>query len=160
MNLDPRRGAVVAEAKTWLLTPYHHMGRVKGAGADCLTMLAEVYERAGITGHIEIPFYPRDWHIHRDEERYVAGVSKYAAEYWLDTDVDRCVPRVPSKPLPEPGDIALYKFGRAYAHGMIVVEWPRGIHAWAGVGVMWADATQPQLAERPARYFDPFVAPN
>ena len=45
---DPRRAAVVAEAATWLRTPYHHMGRVKNAGTDCLMLLAEVYEAAGV----------------------------------------------------------------------------------------------------------------
>ena len=31
---DPRRLVVVEEARGWLGTPYHHMGRVKGAGTD------------------------------------------------------------------------------------------------------------------------------
>src|SRR5437660_5143962 len=53
MTIGQRRGLVVAEAETWLRTPYHHMARVKGAGADCLTLLAEVYEKAGV-----IPQYP------------------------------------------------------------------------------------------------------
>lgn len=33
----------VAEAITWLGTPYHHQGRVKGVGVDCGTLLCEVY---------------------------------------------------------------------------------------------------------------------
>jgi len=35
-EMDPRRLAVTEEARVWLGTPYHHMGRVKGAGTDCL----------------------------------------------------------------------------------------------------------------------------
>jgi hypothetical protein len=46
---DPRRLVVVEEARGWLGTPYHHMGRVKGAGTDCLMMLAAVYERRGFS---------------------------------------------------------------------------------------------------------------
>lgn len=35
----------VAEALTWLGTPYHQQGRVKGVGVDCGTLLCEVYEK-------------------------------------------------------------------------------------------------------------------
>ena len=77
---DPRRLAVTEEAVGWLRTPYHHMARVKGVGADCLTLLAEVYEKAGVIPHVEIPFYPPDWNLHRDAERYLEGVMRYARE--------------------------------------------------------------------------------
>ena len=64
------RAAAVKEAKTWIGTPFHHAARVKGAGVDCLMLLAEVYERAGVTaGRIKPPFYVPDWHLHRDAER-------------------------------------------------------------------------------------------
>ena len=42
------RGRLLPKRGSWIGTPYHHMGRVKGAGADCLTLLAEIYERAGV----------------------------------------------------------------------------------------------------------------
>lgn len=48
--------------------PCHHMGQVEGAGTDCLTMLAEVYEACRVIPHLEIPFYPADWNLHRDAE--------------------------------------------------------------------------------------------
>ena len=73
------RAAVVTEAKTWIGTPFHHAARVKGAGVDCLMLLAEVYERAGVTaGRINPPFYVPDWHLHRDAERYMEGLLRYA----------------------------------------------------------------------------------
>jgi hypothetical protein len=118
------------------------MGRVKGAGTDCLMMLAEVYEAARIVPHIEITFYPPDWHLHRDAERYLYGMVRYARE-------------IPGPP--EPGDVALFKFGRCFAHGAIVIEWPCLIHAWHSAGVLYAEAKQPQLAGRSVRFFDPFV---
>src|SRR5262249_33983795 len=112
--LDPRRAAVLATARDWLATPYHHMGRVKGAGTDCLMLLAEVYAACSVVPKISVPFYPPDWHLHRSAERYLDGVTRYAREIEA----------------PGPGDIALFKFGRCFAHGVIVVEWPRLIHAW------------------------------
>ena len=79
-DMDPRRLAVTKEAREWLGTPYHHMGRLRGAGTDCLMVLAEVYEAAAIVPHVEVPFYPPDWHLHRDAERYLEGMMRYARE--------------------------------------------------------------------------------
>jgi hypothetical protein len=61
-------------------------------------------------------------------------------------------------PAPEPGDVAIFKFGRCYAHGVIVTKWPLMIHSWVdgGVGVMRGDVTQPLLYKRQMRLFDPF----
>ena len=140
--VDPRRLAVIEEARGWLRTPYHHMGRVRGAGTDCLMLLAEVYERAGVIPHIDVPFYPPDWNLHRDAERYLFGVACHAREI--------------AEPA-QPGDVAVFKFGRCFAHGAIVLTWPRLIHAWHSTGVVDVDATQPPLAGRPVRFFDPFA---
>ena len=145
--VDPRRSTVVAEAESWLRTPYHHMARVKGAGADCLTLLAEVYEKAGVIPRVEVPFYPPDWNLHCDAERYLEGITRYAREIPYCADIS-----------PAAGNVAIFKFGRCFAHGAIVVSWPRLIHAWHSAGVVYADAKQGQLALRPVRIFDPFSA--
>jgi cell wall-associated NlpC family hydrolase len=137
-----QREAIIAEAKSWIGTPFHHEARVKGAGVDCLMLLAEVYERAGICGHITVPHYPPDWHLHRDAERYSDGLLGHAREI--------------AGP-PEPGDIALFRFGRTFSHGAIVIEWPRLIHAYWRSGVVWGDATLFPLAGRPVRFFSPFL---
>ncbi len=153
--IDPRvrRALVVGEAESWIGTPYHHMGRIKGAGVDCLTLLAEVYEAAGIIPHIELEFYPPDWNLHRDAERYLAGVMQHAVEFApLE---DRSSEGLLIKD-PDPGDVAVFKFGRCYAHGTIVTKWPLLIHSWVNGGVMRGDAMQPMLAGRPVRFFDPF----
>jgi NlpC/P60 family putative phage cell wall peptidase len=135
------RAAVVAEAESWIGTPFHHAARVKGAGVDCLMLLAEVYERAGVAGHIDPPFYVPDWHLHRDAERYLDGLLDYAR---------------PIAGPPLPGDIALFRFGRTFSHGSIVAQWPRLIHAYWSIGVVWGDATLYPLKERDLRFFSPF----
>jgi cell wall-associated NlpC family hydrolase len=136
-----QRQRVVAEAKTWLRTPYHHMGRIKGGGTDCLMLLAEVYEAAGVIRHVDVPFYPPDWNLHRDAERYIQGLMRYAHEIGGP---------------PQGGDVAVFRFGRCFAHGAIVVSWPRLIHAWCDAGVVFADGGQPPLIGRQVRFFDPF----
>lgn len=37
-----KRESIVAEARAWLGTPYHHEGRVKGAGVDCIGLVIGV----------------------------------------------------------------------------------------------------------------------
>lgn len=143
--MGPRRTAVIAEAMTWIGTPFHHAARVKGAGVDCLMLLAEVYERAGVTGHIAPPFYVPDWHLHRDAEKYLEGLASYTMAIEA----------------PEPGDIALFKHGRTFSHGAIVIEWPRVIHAYWAIGVVWGDAMLYPLKDREAKFFSPFSdSPN
>jgi cell wall-associated NlpC family hydrolase len=117
MSEVEERARVVAVARQWLRTPYRHASRVKGSGADCLTLLAEVFSEAGLISRPVIPYYPHDWHLHRDAERYTAGLLQYTHE-------------ITGPPLP--GDIALWKFGRCFSHGAIVVEWPVIIHAYVG----------------------------
>jgi cell wall-associated NlpC family hydrolase len=143
MAVVVERQRVVAEALSWVGTPYRTAQRVKGkdGGADCLTLVAEVFERAGIVPRVEIPYYSQDWHLHRGVERYLEGVLAHAREV----------------PNAEPGDLALFRFGRCFAHGAIVVRWPRLVHAWNGMGVVETDATQPLLAKRPTRFFSPFL---
>lgn len=137
-----QREAVIAEARTWLHTPYHHQGRVKGHGVDCLMLLAEVYPAALGWPAIEVPEYPIDWHLHRSEERYLTGLLQYAR---------------PIKADPQPGDIALWRYGRCFAHGAIVVAWPLVIHAHAlEREVLYGDASQPPHQGRPVRFFSPW----
>src|SRR5579864_4635628 len=180
IDIDAERAAVVAEARAWLRTPYHHMGRVKGAGVDCATLLAEVYANAGVIPMVTIPYYPPDWHLHRDAERYLAFVLDYAEEISSPSlrpgqplfavgpcGFDReersngsCLPLAGGGKgggeaiAPLPADLALWRFGRCFSHGAIVVDWPLVIHAYAGRGCVMEDAAKArwlaQVGERAA----------
>lgn len=121
MEEQQQRLTVVQEALCWLGTPYAHQGRVMGAGVDCGMFLAEVFEGAGVIPHTEIEDYPHDWHQHREEERYLANVERYAHQ------VERA---------PLPGDIVLYRFDKAISHGAIVLAWPQIIHSYIRLGVV------------------------
>lgn len=143
-----QRKRVVEVARTWVGTPYHTAGRVKGAGVDCLTILAEVYHEAGLIERADIPYYPADWHLHKDTERYLEGVARYATEF---------------EGPPLPGDIVVWRFGRCFSHGAIVTEWPQVIHAYVGTKVCTEDALKArwlthvgegrQGGERQRKYF-------
>lgn len=54
-------GRVVAAARTWIGTPYHHQASVKGAGADCLGLVRGVYREVMGREPEAAPAYSRDW---------------------------------------------------------------------------------------------------
>ncbi len=121
------RAAVILEAKTWLRTPYHHQGRVKGAGVDCAMLPAAVYSACRLIPAVDPGYYPADWHLHSGREIYLEWVLKFAVE-------------IPGPGLP--GDFVLFKFGRCWAHGGIVIKWPHIIHAFLNCPVSQDDANR------------------
>lgn len=103
-NESEERAAVVAEARSWIGTPYHNCADVKGAGVDCGMLLVRVFVDTGLCTPFDPRPYPPDWNLHRSEERYLCFIFDRTAELTM----------------PQPGDVAVYKFGRCYAHGGIV----------------------------------------
>jgi cell wall-associated NlpC family hydrolase len=133
------REQVVAEAMTWLRTPYHHRGALKGIGVDCAQFPLRVYASCGLIEPFEPGDYATDWHLHRSEERYLNLVTMRARE--IDpADV-------------QPGDFVLFRVGRCFSHGAIVVSWPRIIHAVIDLCVTLDEATNGKLAGRPIKAF-------
>lgn len=122
LSPDVARAAVLAEAMTWIRTPWHHAARVKGAGVDCAQFLIAVYVAAGLIDDFSPDSYPPDWHLHRDEQRFMNNLMRYTE-------------RVDS---PLPGDVAMFQYGRHAAHGSLVIEpdAPTIIHAWRDEGMV------------------------
>lgn len=104
---------VIAEARSWIGTPYHHKGRVKGVGVDCGGMVYACYEP-----HYHLkPFpddYPADWCLHDQQELYLDWISPYVSEVRH----------------PVPGGLSLFRFGKCYAHAAIYTEKNTFIHAY------------------------------
>ncbi|WP_207000753.1 hypothetical protein [Trinickia mobilis] len=132
------RDEVIDIARTWLRTPYRHEGRVKGAGVDCAMLLCEVYHEAGLIPYIDPRPYPQDWALHRSKERYLGWVEKFGHEVAV----------------PQRGDLALYRFGRCYSHGVIVIDWPGEIiHSYRDLGVLLDRGDAGYLMDRQVRFF-------
>lgn len=115
--MSAARDRVVAEARDWLGTPWHHMARVKHGGVDCAQFLCAVFEASGLTPHIDLGYYPMDWHLHNDRPRFLEILAQHAEPV---ADAEAALP----------GDVAMFRFGRHAAHGAIVVGWPLIIHAY------------------------------
>jgi cell wall-associated NlpC family hydrolase len=130
---------VVSIARDWLGTPYHHHARIRGVGVDCVQLLLAVYPLAGVCDMIDTGTYDQQWHLHQDGEMYrdrllIAG--------WRMIDV------------PALGDIALYRFGRAYSHaGIVSTDAGDVIHAYAGRGVIITQPGEPPLCGRKTTYW-------
>jgi cell wall-associated NlpC family hydrolase len=139
------RQRVIAEAETWLGTPFHFGARVKGAGVDCAQFIAAVFEACGIFRAEEWGFFGKDWHLNTDEDHYRYRLVRHASE-------------LPVSDAVRPGDVALVKVGRAFSHGGIVIAWPNLICAGPIGGVKLASAElDPMWVGWEKLFFDPFI---
>lgn len=132
-----QREAVIAEARRWLKTPYEHRQHLLGVGVDCAWLLIEVYHSVGLLPWIDPGAYAQDWHLHRSKELYLSWLEEYGHQ-------------VES---PQPGDVAIWQFGRTYSHGAVVIDEHRVIHSFLAIGVEVADMREERLASRPVRYY-------
>lgn len=55
------RDAIVAEARRWIGTPYHHQASLIGVGADCLGLVRGVWRGLNGSETEAPPAYSRDW---------------------------------------------------------------------------------------------------
>lgn len=142
--LDPHeRKRVLDEAATWRGTPWHHNARIKGVGVDCAQYLAAVYHASGIIEEVAPREYAADWALHRNQELFAAEVLRHAVP------VDE----------PGPADVVLYKVGRTFSHGAIVVQWPNIIHACRERGMVCYDEGDSGLFnDRRARFYSVRIA--
>jgi len=112
------RAEVIRVAYEWLGTPFADCGRVKGknGGVDCAQFAFCVYREVKLIDaalYREAPKYPSDWFLHRDEDKLLEIVRRFARE----------------TSNPKPADLALWKFGRTYSHVAIMLDRPNIIHA-------------------------------
>lgn len=142
--------AAVAEARTWLGTPWHHEGGVKGAGVDCAMLLVRVFGAVGMIPEIDPRPYPIDHMLHSADERFMGWLTQYATEV--------------TEGEPQPGDVIIYRMGRCFSHAAIVTEWPHIIHAFrAERAVVVTRFDVGRLASRPykvMRISAPKIAPQ
>ena len=180
MDHEIERMRACEEAEKWFLTPYQDCQRVKGAGVDCAQYPAAVYCAASLISQVpHFPYSPQ-WHINQKEELYLQVVKSYSTELpgpagafplWDD---DLLGPRASGDDVvdaliasggyaPLPGDFALYHVGNCWAHGAIVLDWPRIIHAVKGRGVVYGHGLDEPfhkmaLRDRRPRFFSLFPA--
>jgi NlpC/P60 family putative phage cell wall peptidase len=133
-------GRVVAEAETWIGTPYRHQGSRKGVGCDCVGLIRGVW-RALYGRDLRDPgAYAPDWAEAGGEERLLAEARRFFVERPLS--------------LVEPGDLILFRWRPHLPakHAGILLTGQRFVHAYRGCGVR-VSALVPQWRRRLAGAF-------
>ncbi|MEM9429465.1 MAG: peptidase [Pseudomonadota bacterium] len=76
----PTRTEIVAEARTWIGTPYVHQASCLGAGADCLGLLRGVWRALYGAEPAPVPAYTWDWSEPDGVERLMAAAVEHLVE--------------------------------------------------------------------------------
>lgn len=118
------RAQIVAEARTWIGTPYQHQASLKGVGCDCIGLIIGV---ARVLGIPEAKAYDSDL-------RY-KGYGRPPNPKMLIAACDEYLDRVPV-PNALPGDIALGRIEKEPQHFGILssIDPPYIIHSYTQVG--------------------------
>ena len=116
--------AILAEAKTWLGTPYRHQGSRKGVGCDCLGLVRGIW-RAVYGQEPEAPGpYSPDW------------AEAGSGDPLLDAAQRHCREKPASAMVP--GDLIVFRWRAHHAakHLGIAISADRFLHAYEGHAVM------------------------
>ena len=134
------RAAIVAEALTWIGTPYKLCGCIKGVGVNCAQLLFGVAKGAGIIPQsCPTPrWYTPQLATHSRDERLMRYFAAYGAR-----EVNE----------PQDGDIVLFKTGLAHGHAAIVTAWPEIVHCLPPHGCQLGRVDEGRLAQFKRRYF-------
>lgn len=110
--------AIIAEALTWLGTPYRHQGARKGVGCDCLGLVRGVW-RAVYGREPERPGpYAPDWAEAGGGDPLIEAARRHCAEKPLDEAL--------------PGDLLVFRWRPHHAakHLGILLPGARFLHAY------------------------------
>ena len=123
-----------ARIKEWLGTPYCHMGASKG-GVDCAKFIGLILVEMGFISEIEDDYYPRDWHLHGNNEILINSFKKHGR--LLPDNLYLTYFPYSNKELLLPGDvltIAMHKKGISN-HAAIILSNNRIVHCLERRGI-------------------------
>ena len=111
------RAALVREAKSWDGTPYVQLADVKGpkGAVDCSMLLVRSVVDAGIFEPFDPRPYEPGWHLHHDEEKYLAWLETIGVEIEASQA--------------QGGDVMACRFGLCFSHGGVLIDRTRVVHA-------------------------------
>lgn len=129
---------IVAQARTWLGTKYHHQGRLKKSkrgpgGVDCIGLIIGLIDELGIqdgNGHSLVAADEFNYSMYPERGRLVESISKHLREVPLD---QRCM-----------GDVLLFRTFRDPQHVGLLTEYPSG-----GSGLIHCNSSAGQVVEQP-----------
>lgn len=121
--MNDLRECIVAEARSWIGTPYMHQASLKHVGCDCLGLLRGVWRSLYGAEPEPTPAYAPDWAEANGAELLAEAARRYLVEI-APKDA-------------QPGDVLLFRW-RSHLpakHAAILVAPARMIHAHDGAAV-------------------------
>ena len=79
-SIDPTRTRVIALARAWLGTPYHHQASTLSAGVDCIGLVRGVYRALYGCEAEALPGYSRDWAEATGRETLLEAARRHLVE--------------------------------------------------------------------------------
>lgn len=141
-----QRAAVIAEARSWIGTPWRHCADVKGQAVDCAMLLVRTFVDTGVIPAFDPRPYPRTWYLHQEHERFLEWIVDHLGGVEIARDTAR------------PGDVLVYRIGKCFSHGTVLVDPQTVVHAFYKNGrVVLTETFDPELGSRQARAFDIWV---
>lgn len=135
---DIKPEQIVAQARTWLGTHYHHQGRLKrsergSGGVDCLGLVVGVIGELGLQDGNGNPLTQADefnYSMYPERGRLVGSISKHMRE-------------VPASQM-YVGDVLLFRTFKDPQHVGLFSEYPGG-----GPGLIHCNSSAGQVVEQP-----------
>jgi NlpC/P60 family putative phage cell wall peptidase len=117
------RAAILAEARSWIGTPYRHQASLKGIGCDCLGLVRGVWRHCIGAEPETPPPYAADWAEARGQE----ALADAARRHLVAVDLDEIAA----------GDVLLFRWrdGCVAKHAAIASGDGTMIHAHDGAAV-------------------------
>jgi NlpC/P60 family putative phage cell wall peptidase len=117
------RSAIVAEARSWIGTPYRHQASVKGVGCDCLGLVRGVWRAVVGVEPERTPPYAPDWAEAGSGEPLADAAARHLVTIERDAYLE--------------GDVVLFRWraNLAAKHAAIVTAPDKMVHAHDGAAV-------------------------
>lgn len=114
---------IVAEARSWIGTPYRHQASLRGVGCDCLGLVRGVWRALHGEEPERMPAYSRDW----AEASLHETLAEAGARHLLPVSRDAM----------QAGDVLLFRWrtGLVAKHAAILTDDGTMIHAHDGAAV-------------------------
>ena len=74
------RARILALAREWIGTPYHHQASARGAGTDCIGLVRGIYRALYGREAEALPGYSRDWAEAQGRETLIEAARRHLVE--------------------------------------------------------------------------------
>jgi NlpC/P60 family putative phage cell wall peptidase len=117
------RDDIVAEARSWIGTPYRHQASLKGVGCDCLGLVRGVWRALHGAEPEAVPPYARDWAEAASRETLAEAAGRHLVPV--------------AREAMQKGDVVLFRWraGLVAKHAAILTSEVTMVHAHDGAAV-------------------------